>query len=213
MCCLEICWVWSWSRLVVGAEGRTLRARELVVRPLTWSWQTEGWLGWNGGGISEISVYDNSGYVAVSVQGKALMEVEDSLFPEFAQSLWTPFCWNYYEVIEWRRKGPHNPAFLLEPHCCMTFEDSWRRSIQEMYQMESLPSLFFFIDAMSPWFKKKLLNLQLVTHKEREMHMIEVECPLDQKFHEGRASVAPEPNSRVKREMLSTYLLSGWDGG
>lgn len=82
-----------------------------------------------------------------------------------------------------------------------------------MYQMESLPNLFFFIDAMSPWLKKKLLNLQLVTHKEREKHMIEVECPLDRKFHESRASVAPEANSRVKQEMLSTYLLSGWDGG
>lgn len=69
--------------------GRALRARELGGRPTLKANKLGN--GWDGKTCTISEIYNKLGYVPLFVQGKALMHVEDSLLPEFAQFPWTPF--------------------------------------------------------------------------------------------------------------------------
>lgn len=72
----------------------------------------KGWLGWKTCDTAETC--GNSEYAAVSVEGKALAEVEDSLLLAFEQCPWTPFCSSCYEANRLEEKGGWG---TVQPSC------------------------------------------------------------------------------------------------
>lgn len=112
-------------------------------------------------GISEIC--NKSGYVALSVRGKARTEVKDSLLPEFAQSPWTPFCWSYYEASWMEEERGSQSSFPTETTWVEWSLKAYGKKIYRyiLIYIENISDwkltyFFFCINAMPSSFSKKL---------------------------------------------------------